>query len=258
LRRTFGAWYSGATNSLKIDQTPESSRRRNIFSSIIRVDTVYLLGNCAAMNDLLKTKTTARDMNSDSDQMPFQGSQNLITMFSRLLPDQKEREEISESIAYPVILEIFSAAKAVHQSLAPAKGVSFDEFRILMRLQKAEQEGIFVIQENLVQELGLSPSRISTILSALDASLPLPKDQAKHVTSRPWIRRTDDPACRVQKLVSLTEEGKRVLSAARPGYRRQVCNAVETVGVGELLQLRAALNRLILALASPAAHTSAS
>ena len=85
---------------------------------------------------------------------------------------QKELEAISENTAYSVILEILSAAKTVHQKLAPTKGISFDEFRILMRLQKAEQEGGFVIQEDLVQELGLSPSRISSILNALDVDLP--------------------------------------------------------------------------------------
>jgi hypothetical protein len=54
---------------------------------------------------------------------------------------QKEREEISEKIGYSVILEILSAAKTVRQKLERAKAISFDEFRILMRLQRAEQEG---------------------------------------------------------------------------------------------------------------------
>jgi DNA-binding MarR family transcriptional regulator len=164
---------------------------------------------------------------------------------------QKERQDISEKIGYSVILEILSAAKTVRQKLEPAKEISFDEFRILMRLQRAEQEGGYVIQENLVEELGLSPSRISTILNALDASLPLPDGQAGRVTSRPWIKRRDDPARRQQKLVSLTEEGKRVLTATRPGYRRQICRAVEAVGFGDLLQLRVALLRLNVALSRP-------
>jgi hypothetical protein len=76
-----------------------------------------------------------------------------------------------EEYAYSVLLEILAAAKTVHQKLVTTKGISFDEFRILMRLERAEKDGSFVIQEHLVQELGLSPSRISSILNALDASV---------------------------------------------------------------------------------------
>jgi hypothetical protein len=36
-------------------------------------------------------------------------------------------------------------------------------FRILVRLQRAEPDGGHVIEENLVEELGLSPSRVSSI-----------------------------------------------------------------------------------------------
>ncbi len=161
---------------------------------------------------------------------------------------QKELEQIAENTAYSVILEILSAAKTVHQKLAPTKDISFNEFRILMRLQRAEQEGGHVIQENLVEELGLSPSRVSSILNALDASLPLPEGQAKRVTSRPWIKRRDDPNRRLQKLVSLTEDGKKVLNAARPEYSRQIYKAVAAVGFRDLLQLRVALFRLNVAL----------
>lgn len=161
---------------------------------------------------------------------------------------QKELEEISENTAYSVILEILSAAKTVHQKLAPAKEISFDEFRILMRLQRAEQEGGSVIQENLVEELGLSPSRVSSILNALDASLPLPEGQGKRPTTRPWIKRRDDPARRLQKLVSLTDEGKKVLNAARPDYMRQIYKTVKAVGFRDLLQLRVSLFRLNVAL----------
>jgi DNA-binding MarR family transcriptional regulator len=161
---------------------------------------------------------------------------------------QKELEGIAENTAYSVILEILSAAKTVHQKLAPTKEISFDEFRILMRLQRAEQEGGHVIQENLVEELGLSPSRVSSILNAIDASLPLPEGQAKRATSRPWIKRRDDPSRRLQKLVSLTEEGKKVLTAARPEYMRQIYKAVKAVGFRDLLQLRVALYRLNVAL----------
>jgi DNA-binding MarR family transcriptional regulator len=162
---------------------------------------------------------------------------------------QKELEAISENAAYSVILEILSAAKTVHQKLAPAREITFDEFRILMRLQRAEQEGGYVIQENLVEELGLSPSRISSILNSMDASLPLPEGHpAGEVTPRPWIKRKDDPTRRRQKLVSLTDEGKRILNAARPDYMGQIYKAVSAVGLRDLLQLRVALFRLNLAL----------
>jgi DNA-binding MarR family transcriptional regulator len=162
---------------------------------------------------------------------------------------QKELDAISENAAYSVILEILSAAKTVHQKLAPAREITFDEFRILMRLQRAEQEGGYVIQENLVEELGLSPSRISSILNSMDASLPLPDGHPVEVVSpRPWIKRKDDPSRRRQKLVSLTDEGKRILSAARPDYMGQIYKAVKAVGLRDLLQLRIALFRLNLAL----------
>jgi DNA-binding MarR family transcriptional regulator len=162
---------------------------------------------------------------------------------------QKELEAISENAAYSVILEILSAAKTLHQKLAPAKEITFDEFRILMRLQRAEEEGGYVIQENLVEELGLSPSRISSILNSIDASLPLPEGhQADYANPRPWIKRRDDPSRRRQKLVSLTEEGKRTLNSARPDYMGQIYKAVKAVGLRDLLQLRIALFRLNIAL----------
>lgn len=162
---------------------------------------------------------------------------------------QKELEAISENTAYSVILEILSAAKTVHQKLAPTKGISFDEFRILMRLQKAEQEGGFVIQEDLVQELGLSPSRISSILNALDTDLPMKKGRkGEGLNARNWIKRKDDPSRRLQKLVSLTEDGKKTLNSARPDYMRQTYKAVKAVGLRELLQLRISLFRLNMTL----------
>jgi DNA-binding MarR family transcriptional regulator len=163
---------------------------------------------------------------------------------------QKELETISENAAYSVILEILSAAKTVHQKLAPAREITFDEFRILMRLQRAEHEGGYVIQENLVKELGLSPSRISSILNSMDASLPpVPEgEQTDFGNPRPWIKRKDDPSRRRQKLVSLTDEGKRILNAALPEYVSQIYKAVKALGLRDLLQLRIALFRLNLAL----------
>jgi DNA-binding MarR family transcriptional regulator len=162
---------------------------------------------------------------------------------------QKELEAIAENTAYSAILEILSAARTVHQKLAPTKEISFDEFRILMRLQRAAQEGSHVIQEDLVQELGLSPSRISSILNPLDASLPLPDGRlAEAANPRAWIKRKDDPRRRHQKLLSLTDEGRRVLNAARPEYMRQIYKAVKAVGLRDLLQLRVSLFRLNLAL----------
>jgi len=154
-----------------------------------------------------------------------------------------------EEYAYSVLLEILAAAKTVHQKLVTTKGISFDEFRILMRLERAEKDGSFVIQEHLVQELGLSPSRISSILNALDASDSFPGGrQAGKINSRAWIKRKEDPARRRQKLVSLTDEGKRMLDAARPDYMRQIQKAVKAVGLKNLLQLRFSLFCINLAL----------
>jgi len=118
-----------------------------------------------------------------------------------------------------------------------------------MRLQKAEQEGGFVIQEDLVQELGLSPSRISSILNALDTDLPMKKGRkGEGLNARNWIKRKDDPSRRLQKLVSLTEDGKKTLNSARPDYMRQTYKAVKAVGLRELLQLRISLFRLNMTL----------
>jgi DNA-binding MarR family transcriptional regulator len=83
----------------------------------------------------------------------------------------------------------------------------------------------------------------------MDASLPRTEgDRRDGVTARAWIMRKDNPARRRQKLVSLTDHGKRILKAARRDYMRQIYKAVEAVGLRDLLQLRISLFRLNLAL----------
>jgi DNA-binding MarR family transcriptional regulator len=216
------------------------SRAENRRAKTIYIDISHIVKKIAVMNTYLTMETRPMIQRTRSLGSRF----DKVADDSHLLTERKEFEEISERAAYSAIIEILAAAKRVRQKLAPAKGISFDEFRILLCLQSAEEEGLFVIQENLVQELGLSPSRISTILNTMDASLPFPECQAGRVTSRPWIKRTDDPACRVQKLLFLTEEGKKVLGAARPGYLRQISKAVEAVGLGNLVQLRVVLKHL--------------
>jgi DNA-binding MarR family transcriptional regulator len=147
-----------------------------------------------------------------------------------------------EQYAYSAIFEILSAAKILHQKLVATEAISFAEFRILMRLERAEKAGGFVIQEHLVKELGLSPSRISKILDALDASFSLPgRRQVQGGKPRAWIMRTDARANRRQKVVSLTDEGKKILNCARPYYTRQIYKAVKAVGLRDLLQMRISL-----------------
>jgi DNA-binding MarR family transcriptional regulator len=154
------------------------------------------------------------------------------------LPKQ-ELDEISENIAYAVMLEIFAAAKSAPDILVPTAGISFEEFRILMCLQKAAVKKELVIQDNLVTELRLSPSRISSILNSMDAAL-------SH--ARAWIKRKDNPARRREKLLSITDEGERILEEARDGYMHQIYKLFETIGLRDLIQLRIFLFRLNSAL----------
>jgi hypothetical protein len=83
----------------------------------------------------------------------------------------------TKKTAYLLILEILSAAKIARQALVPTEGVSFDEYRILMRLNaasvkngKANGKDSLRNQEYLADELGLSASRISSLLASMDES----------------------------------------------------------------------------------------
>jgi DNA-binding MarR family transcriptional regulator len=114
-----------------------------------------------------------------------------------------------------------------------------------------EQKGGIVIQENLARELGLSASRISSILDSMDASLPVTEErQGGGANHRGWIVRKDNPVRRRQKAVSLTGHGETILRTARRDYMHQIYKAVEAVGLRDLLQLRNLLIRLNRALNS--------
>jgi DNA-binding MarR family transcriptional regulator len=177
--------------------------------------------------------------------------------------DQREIQAIpkgelgknTKKTAYLLILEILSAAKIARQALVPTEGVSFDEYRILMCLNaasvkngKANGKERPRNQEYLADELGLSASRISSLLASMDESRAASDAGRGNPRSRAWITRQEDITNNRQKIISLTEAGKSVLRTARRDYTHQISKALAALPLRDLIQMRTLLCRLNVAL----------
>jgi DNA-binding MarR family transcriptional regulator len=154
----------------------------------------------------------------------------------------KELEELLEELSLALTQELLKAAKSVPNRLKPTEHLSFEDYKILSAIRELlkdpERQGK-VIQDNIAGNTGLAPARVSQRLNEMDAAL---------VPDRGWISRTENPAARHQKLITVTEAGRQMFKLAQLDYRKQLAKIVGVIRLRELIQLNTNLYRLNLAL----------
>jgi DNA-binding MarR family transcriptional regulator len=155
-------------------------------------------------------------------------------------------DKLTQDITYLLLREITAANKNARNKLVPSEGINFDEFRTLAFLAQAEKqsENRTVSQTDIAAELHLSTSTITNLLDKMDVARGLNASN-----NRGWITRLENPNYRKEKLVSLTDEGRARIRAARSDYKREASKGLlRSLACEDLVALLVNLLRFNVAL----------